>query len=133
MTASGCVLYVIAPGRLSLDIQFEHAQTDALERKLPFAVVACVPAIDYTHKLKQLQAIEKTLAAYDIPLIVLVGEETTVISSIIKHANPVKVYGQSIESDQTEIKIYHHPFEWPGIVIKTDELKKIVDKNEYMC
>ena len=117
--------------RVWLDAGFERAQADALKKRLPLAAVTCIPADIYTERLPMLQKLESTLEPYSVPLITLIGTEAATLPSLVKHARPVHVYGHKAEGEM--VKIVSHPYKWPGIVIKTDELKKIVDKNEYMC
>lgn len=116
-----------------LDAKFETAQLDALKRKLPLAAVVCIEPEQYSGKLPYLQAIEKKLGEYGLPLIVLIGSEAKTLPSLVKHSRPTYVYGHGGGGAGGTVKLQNHPYKWPGIVIKTNELKIIVDKKDYMC
>jgi hypothetical protein len=131
--ANACVLYLMPSDRLWLDAKLETAQQDALKQRLPLATVTCIVPEDYIQKLQQLHVIESQLEKYNIPLIVLIGTEATTLPSLVKHSKPVHVYGHGSERAGKPVSLQPHPHKWPGIVIKTDELKKIVDKDAYMC
>lgn len=118
---------------LWLDPKFTVAQADALKQKLPLAAVTCIEPGEYSTKLTQLLILEKQLEKHEIPLIVLVGTEAATLPSLVKHTQPVYVYGHGGEGPGNSLVIKTHPYKWPGIVIKVKELAKIVDKNEYMC
>lgn len=116
-----------------LDAKFEIAQQDALKRKLPLAVVICIEPEHYGDKLPYLQAIEKKLGEHGLPLIVLIGSEAKTLPALVKHSKPVHVYGHGGGMAGAAVKLQNYPYKWPGIVIKTSELKIIVDKKDYMC
>lgn len=119
--------------QLWLDAKLEAAQQHALKEKIPLATVACILPEEYDQKLPNLLATEVLLSRYNLPLITLIGTEASTLPSLVKHTKPVHVYGHGGGLAGKRVDLKPHPYEWPGIVIKTDELKKIVDKNNYMC
>lgn len=133
MKGEGCVLYLIPSDRLWLDAKLEKAQRHALEQKVPLAAVTCILPDEYNYKLPSLQALELALHRYELPLIVLIGTEAATLPSLVKHTKPLHVYGHGGEPAGKRVDLRPHPYKWPGIVIKTDELKKIVDRDAYMC
>lgn len=133
MSAIGCILYLIPAERLWIDAKLEKAQQHALEQRLPLAVITCILPKQYGGKLPMLQALETQLSRYQLPLIVLIGTEAATLPSLVKHAKPVHVYGHGGDAAGKRVTLQPHPYAWPGVVIKTGELKKIVDKNDYMC
>lgn len=133
MKGEGCVLYLMPSDQLWLDAKLEKAQQHALEQKAPLATVACILPDEYSQKLPSLKALEVALDRYQLPLIVLIGTEAATLPSLVRHTKPLHVYGHGGGPAGGRINLRHHPYKWPGIVIKTDELKKIVDKDAYMC
>lgn len=133
MATEGSILYLLSADRLWLDSRLEEAQADAIKRQLPLAAVVCVKPEHYTEKLPQLQHIEMQLEKHGLPLIVLIGTEAATLPSLVKHARPAYVYGHGSETIGRPVKLARHPYAWPGVVIKTGELKQIVDKNTFMC
>lgn len=129
---SGCILYLIPSDQLYFDAKLEEAQRHALGMKLPLAAVTCMPPERYTDSFIELKMLETALAQKGVPLITLVGTEAATLPSLVKHTKPVHVYGQG-DGLAGRANLQEHPYKWPGVVIKTEELKKIVDKNEYMC
>ena len=132
MSMGGCILYLMPADRLYFDAKLEVAQQHALDEKLPLAAVTCVPPEQYVGSFMELKMLEMALAQKGIPLITLVGTEAATLPSLVKHTKPVHVYGQG-DAPAGQASLQSHPYKWPGVVIKTEELKKIVDKNEYMC
>ncbi len=131
MGAGGCILYLLHADKLWLEAGLERAQKDALVQRLPLAVVTCVEPEAFNTKLPYLQQLEKTLDSHNLPLIVLIGTQAATLPSLVKHARPVQVYGQG--SGAGNVALTRHPYAWPGVVIKTKELKVIVDNKNYMC
>lgn len=119
--------------QLWLDAKLEKAQQHALEQKIPLAAVTCILPDEYDQKLPNLRVLEVTLNRYDLPLIVLIGTEAATLPSLVKHTKPVYVYGHGGGTAAKQVDLKPHPYMWPGIVIKTNELKKIVDKDAYLC
>lgn len=133
MAGEGCILYLLPSDQLWCDPKLSVAQQHALKLKTPLAAVTCVLPDTYGEKLPSLRILEATLDRYQIPLIVLIGTEAATLPSLVKHTKPVHVYGHGGEPAGKSVDLKPHPYKWPGIVIRIDELKKIVDKEAYMC
>lgn len=129
----GCIIYLMPADKLWLDAKLEKAQQHALDEKVPLAVAACILPDEYDEKLVMLQMVEMQLAKHNIPLITLIGTEQGTLPPLVKHSQPIHVYGHGGGLLGGGIELQDHPYKWPGIVINAKELKKIVDKKAYMC
>jgi hypothetical protein len=129
----GCILYLLPADKLWLDGKLERAQRHALKEQLPLAAVTCIIPELYQEKLPSLQTLEGMLGRYNLPFLVLIGSEAETLPTLVKHVRPVHVYGHGGGRENIADKLQNHPYEWPGTVINTEQLKKMVDKNNHMC
>lgn len=95
-----CVLYVMSRDqRVTANHALAAAQSDALEKKLPLAVVftlyqmkGSVAREHYEFILEGLKDVEAELARKNIPFIMLIGPSQQTLTGMIHHTQPASIY-----------------------------------------
>lgn len=108
------------------------AQTAAIQKDLPLAVIRCVETDVNSEMLKKAEA---DLQQYNIPLMVIIGGAEK-LPGVFYHVRPAKVFydkkpenisndfvEQAISETQLHKQLLVHPYPWPGKIIAVDELE----------
>lgn len=122
----GSVLYHIQSRAAPNLIVIGGAQQQALKLNLPFAVVAVVSKELLMAEGLQLADLESKLTRFNIPLIVLIGDESTVLKGLFHHVKPMHVYSDAVPPP-TQQALVKHSQQWPGTIIKVAELKRLIE------
>ena len=115
-----CVLFLLDPDNPDIS-GIADAQQLALDHQVPLAVVSCVPD-QQIDRLQKLLPFEAALAAFNIPLIVLIGESKMTLTGIAHHTKPFRII-KPAEGGSTDLAV--HPHHWHGRVITVSEIAKL--------
>ena len=130
-----CVLYVMdRDKRVQDNNALIAAQTHALSKKLPLAVVYCLQSKtdailpeEYSIMLDNFKRTEADLKKLQIAFIVVIGNPTDKLAAVRHHTKPDAVY---FESDQiTSKSLVKHSYKWPGTVQSIATLQKYITES----
>ena len=132
MPGERSVVYVLSSYELATrERGLVAAQEMALSAQLPFAVVAIVPGEQISHPPREkLQTIESLLAAYNIPLITMIGDRGQALRALSGHVSP-RLCMQELATG--ERALITHPYAWPGRVQTVGEIFSHVASHPNMC
>ena len=131
--ATGSILYITESPQID-ETALATAQSYALERELPFAVVYCLEEQDPEKQLPRISEfhdLETFLQPYSIPLMILIGKRDKVLPWMSGHVKPVKVFTSSDISGDAPLR--NHPIAWPGRVMTVAELEALVSGDQKYC
>lgn len=126
-TAHRSVIYILSNDTEAVDMTaVAAAQQEALRRELPFAVVALVPGGAYSDAAYgTLEALERFINPYQIPLMVCIGESAPVMAALRHHLRPY-VYENGAIPDGVELQM--HPHAWEGRIQSVAEVRDYAQK-----
>jgi hypothetical protein len=113
-----------------------RAQRFAFKYALPLAVVTVLEVTgrnEQIMQLEELQPIEKQLAHFNIPVIVLIGSTQTVLEGFKHHTKPKQLFIPDDVVPATTPQLQIHPYTWPGTVIPVKGIMKLVTSDKITC
>lgn len=120
--SGNCVLYLL--DRVSQDIsRLAHAQAIAIKHKLPIAVVCCIDNNEQSN-LQSLQTIQKRLKRLNIAFIILIGQASQTLASIVHHTQPMAIIADDYQTDIRHT-LHKHSILWPGTVLDIQHLASL--------
>jgi len=119
------IVLINPDSRLQVSTSLSLAQGEARKNKLPLAVVVRHDPMAEVNdaRFDELEKLERQLAYYQIPLILMFGSLSAVLRALQKHFEP-DIY----ESDDAPGALTRHEIKWPWTVQSVTVLRRYISK-----